>query len=154
MTYAYVGPPSLLRAPAPAGTPVASPADFAAWLAAQTAADLAEPFTFVVMPDGVLRLAPRRSEHVACAGGADVLSAGEISFAGGTVREVTNQSTGYCPAASSWPAVAAALDRAALPHPAGFTAALTYRHCPACTALNVVRDEDYTCAVCGSALPL
>ncbi|MEU6730442.1 hypothetical protein ABZ917_42625 [Nonomuraea wenchangensis] len=31
--------------------------------------------------DGVLLLAPRRSEHVACAGGRPVLSAGEISFA-------------------------------------------------------------------------
>ncbi|WP_238009797.1 hypothetical protein KZZ52_09025 [Dactylosporangium sp. AC04546] len=154
MTYAYVGPPELRSRPAPTGVPVASPADFAAWLAAQTAADLAEPFTFVVMPDGALRLAPRRSEHVACAGGSDVLSAGEIAFTGGAVREVTNQSTGYCPAASSWPAVAAALSRAGLSYPPGFTSALTYRHCPACAALNVVRDEDYTCAVCGSALPL
>jgi hypothetical protein len=43
-------------------------ADFGGWIVEQPAAELAEPFTFVVGMDGVLRLAPRRSEHVSCAG--------------------------------------------------------------------------------------
>src|SRR5689334_13932285 len=36
--------------------------------------------TFVIDAEGVLRLADRRSEHVACAGGGLVLSAGEMFF--------------------------------------------------------------------------
>ena len=36
----------------------------------------------VVTLDGVLRLAPRRSEHVALAGGRHVLAAGEMTFVG------------------------------------------------------------------------
>src|SRR5258706_11327733 len=63
--------------------------------------ELREPFTFVVALDGLLRLAPRRSEHVTLAGGRDVLAAGEITFVsaekGWRVAEGTNQSTGYCP---------------------------------------------------------
>jgi hypothetical protein len=59
--------------------------------------------TFVVNIDGALLLAPRRSEHVACAGGRDVLAAGELQFdSAGAVREASNQSTGYRPPASSW----------------------------------------------------
>ncbi|MFL6074129.1 MAG: hypothetical protein ACJ73S_12100 [Mycobacteriales bacterium] len=157
--YRYVGPPDL-RAAAPrgeSGRPIRSGADFDAWAATVPDRDLAEPFTFVVDTAGTLRLAPRRSEHVACAGGGEVLAAGEIAFAcrpsGWAVTEVTNQSTGYCPDASCWPAVAAALDHAGLPHPPAFTAALTFRRCPDCGERNVVKDDDFTCAVCGGDLP-
>src|SRR5262245_30275716 len=52
--------------------------------------------TFVVTEEGVLRLADRRSEHVTCARGKAVRSAGEMGFAYGTdgweVGEVSNQS--------------------------------------------------------------
>jgi hypothetical protein len=86
-----------------------------------------------------------------------VLSAGEIGFVASTggwvVREVSNQSTGYCPDAVSWAAVAAALKRAGVPAPDGFTVALVFRHCPRCGGLNVVRDGDFTCALCEGALP-
>jgi hypothetical protein len=62
---------------------------------------LNEPFTFVVAPDGLPRLAPRRSEHVALAAGRDVLATGEMMFihesGARRVLEATNQSTGYCP---------------------------------------------------------
>ena len=65
--------------------------------------------TFTIDTHGELWLADRRSEHVACAGGEDVLAAGEMTFvqagAGFEVIEVTNQSTGYCPQPSSWPVV-------------------------------------------------
>ncbi|MGY1578080.1 hypothetical protein [Streptomyces sp. MN13] len=73
--YGYVGPPHLLRTvrPGTAGHAVHAAADLDAWAAERGGAELAEPFTFVVTPDGLLRLAPRRSEHVACAGGGDVL---------------------------------------------------------------------------------
>ncbi len=65
----------------------------------QSLSELAEPFIFVIGMDCALRLAPRRSEHVACAGGDMVLSAGEISFMSEAgrwaVSAVSNQSTGY-----------------------------------------------------------
>jgi hypothetical protein len=97
------------------GHGVRSRADLDEWASARTAAELAEPFTFVADAAGALRLAPRRSEHVACAGGGTVLSAGEISFCMESgrwaVNDVSNRSTGYCPDVSSWPAVAYAWDR-------------------------------------------
>ncbi len=143
--YAYVGPPELraLVRPGTAGEPVRSASD----VEAQD-----EPFTFVVTLDGVLRIAPRRSEHVVCAGGRDVLAAGEIAFDGAVVTEVSNQSTGYCPAEESWPAVAAALDSAGFQRPEGFTALFVFPHCAECGELNVVKDEHYVCVFCDADL--
>lgn len=118
---------------------------------------VAEPFTFVIDAKGSLRLAPRRSEHVACAGGGVVLSAGEITFAevpgGWEAVEVSNQSTGYCPEASSWPAVRDALDRAGVAHPGRFTDEYVFRRCPGCGERNVVKDDYFMCAVCDGDLP-
>ncbi|WP_327001218.1 TFIIB-type zinc ribbon-containing protein [Dactylosporangium sp. NBC_01737] len=152
--YRYVGPADLLeQVPAVDAVTVDTPEALHRWLAGRDRRDLAEPVTFVVAPDGLLRLAPRRSEHVTLAGGQDVLAAGEMAFAGGRVAEVTNQSTGYCPDPDCWPAVAAALDRAGVPHPGGFTDRVVFRRCPACGERNVVRDGDFTCALCGGRLP-
>jgi len=127
------------------------------WLTGRDHSEVIEPFTFVVGTDGRLRLAPRRSEHVALAGGQAVLAAGEMTFAptpsGWRVAEVTNQSTGYCPDPDSWPAVSAALDRLGVSHPGDFTDKVVFRRCPACGERNIVRESDYTCALCGSALP-
>lgn len=115
-SYRYVGPVELKAAvrPGDGGGRIGSAADFDGWIVEQSAVELAEPFTFVVGVDGALRLAPRRSEHVACAGGDMVLSAGEISFMREadrwTVSEVSNQSTGYCPDVTSWAEVARALN--------------------------------------------
>jgi hypothetical protein len=129
----------------------------ARWLAGRDRGELVEPFTFVVALDGRLRLAARRSEHVALADGNDVLAAGEIAFTpagpGWHVIEVTNQSTGYCPDPDSWPAVGEALDRIGMRHPDDFTDKIIFRRCPACGERNVVRDNDFTCAQCDSALP-
>lgn len=131
--YAYVGPPDLPARVASThrGAPIVTATD--------PFLDDDEPFTFVVDLTGTLRLAPRRSEHVACAGGEPVLSAGEITFRRGRdgrweATEVSNQSTGYCPDTASWPAVAAALDRAGLAHPGGFTDVFVFRHCPHATS--------------------
>src|SRR5690349_24011223 len=102
--------------------------------------------TFVVLGDG-LWVADRHSEHVACARGAPVLSAGEMTFridrarASAEVVFVTNQSTSYCPEPASWPAVQAALDAAGVRHPGGFGMELTFRRCVRCAATNVVKDE-------------
>ena len=115
--------------------------------------------TFVVLADG-LWIADRQSEHVACARGADVYSAGELTFAfqqrGApiTVVEATNQSTGYCPEPDSWFAVERALERAGVQnHPGEFTTKLIFRWCPRCTSTNIVKDEWFQCVVCNAELP-
>ncbi|NUP21416.1 MAG: hypothetical protein HOZ81_36205 [Streptomyces sp.] len=157
--YRYVGPAELKATvrTGNGGRRIGSAAEFDSWVAEHSAAELVEPFTFVVGIDGVLRLAPRRSEHVACAGGRSVLSAGEISFvreAGRwVVGEITNQSTGYCPDGSSWPSVAEALDCVGLEHPSSFTHEVVFRRCPKCQEHNIVRESDFVCVFCGSDLP-
>ncbi|MGW7128097.1 hypothetical protein ACWGIA_07180 [Streptomyces bobili] len=156
--YGYVGPPELRQAVV-AGTEgqvIRRAADLDAWTAA-AGQDGEETFTFVVGPDGLLRLAPRRSEHVACAGGGEVLGAGEVTLRrtgrGWRADEVSNQSTGYCPDPDSWPAVAAALDRAGIARPDGFTHALVFRRCERCRENNVVREGVFVCVFCGADLP-
>jgi hypothetical protein len=156
--YRYVGPAELRdQVVAVDAVAVDAPASLHGWLAGRDCAELAEPFTFVVALDGMLRLAPRRSEHVVLAGGRDVLAAGEMAFApagtGWCVAEVTNQSTGYCPDLHCWPAVARALDRAGIRHPDNFTNKVIFRRCPTCGERNIVRDDDFTCALCNTALP-
>ncbi|MER5524045.1 hypothetical protein ABT075_05435 [Streptomyces sp. NPDC002677] len=158
--YRYVGPAELAvtaRQSTATGTRIASVADFESWAGRQSPAELAEPFTYVVGTDGLLRLAPRRSEHVACADGAAVLGAGEITFvreAGEwAVGEVSNQSTGYCPDVTSWSAVVRALDRVPLRRPGAFTHEVVFRRCPACAEHNIVREADFVCVFCGGELP-
>jgi hypothetical protein len=156
--YRYVGPVELQdERPSIEAADVGSRAVLDRWLAGRTRAELDEPFTFVVALDGSLRVAPRRSEHVALAAGRDVLAAGEITFASAAgvqhVLEVTNQSTGYCPDPDCWRAVGTALDRLGLKHPGDFTTKLVFRRCPSCGERNIVRDSDFTCALCDGALP-
>lgn len=157
--YRYVGPAELKAAvlPGSSGFRISSAADFGRWIAQRPRPEQAEPFTFVVGIDGTLRLAPRRSEHVACAGGDMVLGAGEIGFVreadGWAVSEVSNQSTGYCPDISSWPAVARALDDIGLGRPSGFTHEVVFRRCPGCQEHNIVREDDFVCVFCRSDLP-
>jgi len=104
-----------------------------------------------------LLVADRRSEHVACAGGGAVLSAGEMWFGIDCDRvevvEVSNQSTGFCPESESWPVVAAALDQIGVLHPGHFTTEIVFRRCRSCGERNVVKDHWYVCGVCDSELP-
>ncbi|MER8098135.1 hypothetical protein [Streptomyces goshikiensis] len=90
------------------------------------AVELAEPFTFVIDSVGVPRVAPRRSEHVVCAGGGPVLGAGEI---------------------------VEALDAAGIEHPSGFTHEVVFRCCPACSQLNIVWEGDFVCVFWDGELP-
>ncbi len=112
--YPYVGP-ARIRAAAQGssgGALIAGARDLAQWLAANPDARV-EGATFVVDAVGALRLAPRRSEHVACAAGAAVLTAGELTFGpGATIASATNLSTGYCPKPESFAALEHALQRA------------------------------------------
>lgn len=111
----------------------------------------------VIDPAGVLRLAPRRSEHVVRAGGGPILGTAEMSFREESgqwvVGEVSNHSTGYCPDISSWPAVAKALDAAGIDHPSGFTHEVVFRRCLACDQVNIVREKDFVCIFCDEELP-
>ncbi|MFF7441719.1 hypothetical protein [Streptomyces sp. NPDC008122] len=139
------------------GCPISSAAEFSDWITERSAAEPAEPFTFVAGTDGALLLAPRRSEHVACAGGAMVLSAGEIGFVREAdrwaVSEVSNQSTGCCPDVASWSEVARALDDVGLGRPSGFTHEVVFRRCSDCREHNMVREDDFVCVFCGNDLP-
>ncbi|MGW7587569.1 hypothetical protein [Streptomyces rubiginosohelvolus] len=143
--------------PGSGGCLISSAAGCDAWIAERSAAELTEPFTFVVGTDNALRLAPRRSEHAPCVGGEMVLSAGEISFTREadrwTVGEVSNQSTGHCPYVTSWSAVARALDDVERGQPSGFTHEVVFRRCPDCQVHNIVREGDIVCVFCGSELP-
>jgi hypothetical protein len=160
--YCYMGPAAVQARVAgrPAGTRIASAADLLAWLHGGGAHPAPEDLlaaTFVIDAAGNLLLADRRSEHVACAGGGPVLSAGELFFrvrAGSVaVVEASNQSTGYCPEPESWPAVAAALDRLDVAHPGRFTTEAVFRRCERCGERNVVKDGWFVCGVCGAELP-
>jgi hypothetical protein len=156
--YTYVGPEEIRRASAshPVGTPVTSPGDVDCWLNANPDA-VTEGATYVVDLQGRLRLAPRRSEHVACAGGEEVLAAGEVRFRGTgsrlTVATLSNQSTGYCPDTSCWDAVVFALRRAGLKPPRGFSPEIIFRRCPRCGERNLVKDAWFVCVFCDADLP-
>jgi hypothetical protein len=153
--YAYVGPDAIRRAAAgaPQGTAICDRAALDAWLTAHPDA-LSEGATYVISLDGTLRLAERRSEHVACAGGQSVLAAGELRFTRAlTVAELTNQSTGYCPEPSCFAEVSRALTAAGLDAPAAFTRAFIFRRCDGCGQINLVKDDWYVCGDCNAALP-
>ena len=157
--YSYVGPEEIRRAVAahPEGTPLTSREVLEDWLLAHPEAR-EEGATYTVELQGRMRLAPRRSEHVACAGGEEVLAAGEIRFQGtGTrlgVAEVSNQSTGYCPDTTCWAAVARALERAGVVPPPGFTHAVVFRRCPRCGERNLVKEGWFVCVFCDADLPV
>lgn len=112
-------------------------------------------FTFIIDSQRTLWIADRQSEHVACARGGPVLSAGEITFevsdGKAIATYITNQSTGYCPEPVSWSAVASALDRAGIEHYGRFDLACEFRRCD-CGQINIVKDGVFECAVCGGEL--
>ena len=160
--FRYVGDATLRRPPPADMVVVRSRAALEAWLATRDRTEIFEPFTYVVDLTGLLRLAPRRSEHVAAAEGDEVLAAGEVTFGrddsgrdggGWSVIEISNHSSGYCPDLDCWEAVAIALDRVRVPRPRSFTNPVVFRRCPVCDERNIVRDDDYVCALCDARLP-
>jgi hypothetical protein len=159
--YEYIGP-EVLRADAKAGIPKCRLRDCPDLAALVRTLELAEPnsdevtLTYVVDAGGVLWIADRHSEHVACARGRGVLAAGELTVTPGRpglkVIEATNQSTGYCPEPGSWEALAKALDSEGIPGPSRFEHVFVFRRCTACGATAIVKDEFFECAECGDAL--
>lgn len=135
--YHYVGPAAVAERfrGAPPGTFIQSPDDVRRWVreTGQVLNGGCVVTTFVVDLSGMLRIADRCSEHVACAGGQPVRSAGEMTFQMGPeieILEVSNQSTGYCPAVESWGAVAQSLLAAGFSVPEGFALSCEFRRCP------------------------
>ena len=159
-TYAYVGPVSLLKQLdlTQVGTRILSPQQVLQWIenTRQKQTNQQVVATFVVNLQEELVINDRHSEHVMCAGGHPVLSAGEITFevnkAHVSVVAVTNQSTGYCPEPSSWPSVARAMRKAGLEGPHCFTNAYEFRFCYHCQQINLIKDQVFECVVCENML--
>lgn len=156
--YEYVGPESIRIAcqDQPTGRHIPNVEGLRAWLAELNDLDPdAEGWaTYVVTPDARLLVAHRRTEHVACAGGSDVLGAGEAQFdSAGDVRWLSNYSSGYCPDASCYPDVREAFLGAGMDPPPSFSHAVVFRKCPSCGERNVIKDDDFACSLCGSAVP-
>lgn len=158
--YHYVGSKRIAQrvGATPAGMRVRCAADVVAWgkASGQDLVNGCVIATFVIDANGELLIADRHSEHVVCAGGRPVRSAGEMTFAlgdGVEVFEVSNQSTGYCPEPESWSAVAEALSRAGLAGPDGFARSCAFRRCEGCGSMNLVKGGVFECGVCGGELP-
>ena len=156
----YVGSNDLLEglASQPRGGRISSPNDIYSWLKAsqQILIDGRVTVTFVLDSSAELLIADRRSEHVRCAGGLPVLSAGEITFQvepNLEIVEISNQSIGYCPNPGSWSHIETTLTTIGIPYPSGWTLACIFRRCPKCQSLNIVKDEVYRCLVCDADLP-
>jgi hypothetical protein len=162
--YHYVGPPEILarvRGSA-SGLTIQSSEDILTWMGF-TRLDSRPGHqvvaTFVVDELGRLRLADRRSEHVVCAGGRPVRTAGEICFSlssdpGLKVEWMTNQSTGYCPEPESSIAVRTALSCLGIEAPERYDPEFQFRGCPSCGSITLIKDDLYECGICLAVLPL
>ena len=145
--YQYVGPVEIRDSARtqPRGVAVRTAEDVANWLRSHPTERLVSEAwiaTFTIGADEILYLAPRRSEHVACAAGGPVLSAGEITIDDElNVIEISNQSTGFCPEPESWHSVETVLDRIGLQHPREFTTAVIFRRCTKCGERSIVKDS-------------
>lgn len=159
--YRYIGPRALMHL-------ASSDVDRVHLTAASVAIDWArehhqEPgadgsafLTFIVDTDNRLWIADRSCEHIACARGEDVLSAGEVMFDVSDRVEATyvsNQSTGYCPEPESWPVVARALNEAGIEHPNALSRAFHFRRCPKCDDISIIKDDWFQCELCQAELP-
>lgn len=160
--YTYVGPDSI-RATARFDTPrhaVVDAAELLSWVSAHlgfSRRDHQITLTYVVRPPNLLFVADRHSEHVACARGEMVLTAGEITFErhGSDLRllDTSNLSTGYCPESISWPALSSALVAAGFPKIEGFTQPFEFRYCIPCQQTCVIKDDVFECPSCFTNLP-
>ena len=113
--------------------------------------------TFIINLLGELVIADRHSEHVHCANGENVKSAGEIGFYITQdkiqIEFVTNQSTGYCPASESWQEVENSLRKIDdLNIPEGFDPEFVFSYCPNCQTRQIVKEEFYFCPNCENPL--
>jgi len=160
--YAYVGPTSILQKVdlSQTGSKVLLGQAVLQWIekTKQRLLNHQLTTTFIVNLQEELVISDRHSEHVMCAGGYRVLSAGEITFEIAnkqtSVIAITNQSTGYCPEPSSWSVVARALQKANLEGPDYFTDAYEFRYCYQCQHINLIKEQVFECAICESMLDI
>jgi hypothetical protein len=161
--YHYVGSNEIAEAVAgiPPGFLISRASDIATWFNTSNqkmGRDGLVTATFIITLDGKLCIADRHSEHIACAAGKPVLSAGELTLElvnqSLTVSTVSNQSTGYCPELESWVTVASVLQQVGLNVPSGFDPAFQFRRCPKCNAINVIKENVLECAICETELPV
>ncbi|MFI8189396.1 hypothetical protein ACIF8T_11470 [Streptomyces sp. NPDC085946] len=123
------------------------------------AAERAEPLALLVAADGLPRPAPRRSGHVARAGGRTVPAAGRTVFrrtgVGRTAHAAGNHPPGHCPdpAPDSWHAVARAPARAGAGRPRGSAHAVAPRRRTRCRERGDVRGGGPVRVLRGSDLP-
>ncbi|MDJ1498860.1 hypothetical protein QNI19_38390 [Cytophagaceae bacterium DM2B3-1] len=106
--------------------------------------------TFIIDLEYSLLINDRHSEHVVCAAGENVLSAGEITFEldknkSYLISQITNQSTGYCPSPKSWSAVKYTLEKVGIPFSDFFTVSFEFRICSTCGWINVIKDNYFVC---------
>ncbi len=161
-SYFYIGPKEIAAKVDPQyeGCKISQIEDIQKWVKAsnQTIVNDVVIATFIINEAAILVLSDRHSEHVACAGGRNVLSAGEITFnfeeGEVYISEITNQSTGYCPKPSSWTVVDLVLNKLKIAHPKYFTSAFEFRYCEHCQTKNLIKEEIYECAVCDADLDL
>jgi hypothetical protein len=113
--------------------------------------------TYIVNEQAEWWLTDRSYEHVACAQGTPVTAAGEVGFwlENGSldISYVSNQSTGYCPEPSSWSAWKEACLQTDIQPPDNWSVAFQFRRCPACKSIQLIKEEDWFCAICDTALP-
>lgn len=161
--YNYIGPTQILKRVKSIykGTIIKKSEDIFHWISQQNESVKTGDLvicTFVIDLDGNLLIADRHSEHVQCAFGKEVLSAGEIGFVLEKnnqiyVDSITNQSTGYCPAADSWIEVEKALQKIdGLNIPDGFEPAFVFSYCPICQTRQIVKEAFYYCPTCEGEL--
>lgn len=157
--YSYVGPADIKESTVghSAGVTICTTKDLSAWARQQDEWDCETlTVTFVVLPDRTLRVAPRRSEHVACALGGSVAAAGELTLCLKPklmVVGATNQSTGYCPEPGCWDAARSTLMALEIPCPSELTSCYTFRMCPGCWERNLIKEDWFVCDLCGHDLP-
>ncbi|QUY44059.1 hypothetical protein HRE53_20460 [Acaryochloris sp. 'Moss Beach'] len=157
--YQYVGPAEIhdIARTQPAGTSILCADDLCHWLTSTATEKTQEGSwiaTFTIGVNETLRLATRRSEHIACAAGGPVLSAGEITIdQNHEIATISNQSTGFCPEPESWWVVESVLNRIGIKHPGRFTDVIVFRLCPNCNACNIVKDAWFYCQLCDAKLP-
>ncbi|MGB1241872.1 MAG: hypothetical protein ACPG49_05085 [Chitinophagales bacterium] len=164
--YEYVGPKEILQMIKAKyrGTVIEESEEIRNWIGANhknTKFGDVAICTFTINLQGKLVIADRHSEHVQCAFGEKVRSAGEIGFVVEKKNEVyvdsiTNQSTGYCPSSESWfeveKALKAILQLKGLSEFKGFDPAFIFSYCPDCKTRQIVKDEFYFCLKCEEEL--
>lgn len=163
INYEYIGPKEILNSIKPElqGTKIESSKEIVNWLKLNNKITKAENFTvctFIIDLKGHLLISDRHSEHVQCAFGENVLSAGEIGFKVESqervkVESLTNLSTGYCPPPKSWSEVYKTLIQIeGLIIPKKFEPSYIFSYCSQCKQRQIIKDDFYYCPICEKEL--